>query len=99
MLYVLDDDNMLRFVDSVQHAPLSAEPGAVESGQRVSERLADAVRSREERPGEEFDSGGGNVFREQFGYRAPRGAGHSEFVRVGTHRLRSASSARAASVP
>ena len=42
-----------------------------------------AVRSREECSCDEFDRGGRNVFREQFGDRAARRAGHSGFVRVG----------------
>ena len=55
MLDVLDDDNVLGFVDSVQHAPLGAQSGAMELGQAVPERLAESVGRLRERPGDELD--------------------------------------------
>src|SRR5262245_3351102 len=99
MLDVLYDDRRLRFVAPLDHRSLGAEPGTVESGQGISQWLADAVRRIEKGTCHEFDSSGGNVLRKQLGDRAPGRTGQPELVGVGTQRLRSASSARTASVP
>ena len=98
-LYVLHDDNALRFVDPVQGAPLDTETCAVEAGQLVPERFSDPIGDFKERAGDELDRSSGHVFRKQFGDRATSRACHSELVRLLAQRLRSASSARAASVP
>lgn len=99
MLYVLHDDNTLGFVDPVKDAPLGTEACAMEPSQLASKRLSDAVRSLHERADDKFHSSGGCFLRKEFGNRAPRRAGQSEFVRVVAQCLRSASSARAASAP
>lgn len=99
MLDVLHNHHVLRFVDPVQHAPMGTEARAVESGQLVPQRLTSAVRRLQEWAGDEFDSPGGHVRRERSGDRASGRAGHPELVMLGAHRLRSASSARAASAP
>jgi hypothetical protein len=99
VLDVLNDDRMLCFVDPVQHAPLSTEPGAVKAGQPVPERFTDPVRRLQERSGNEVNSRGGYVLREQLRDRAPGRAGHTKLVRPRAHHLRSARSARAASAP
>jgi hypothetical protein len=98
-LYVLHDDNVLRFIDPVQNAPLSTETCTVEASQFIPERFSNAIGDFKERAGDELDRSGGHVLRKQFGDRATSRACHSELVRLIAQRLRSASSARAAPVP
>src|SRR6266496_3283362 len=98
MLNVLDHDRMLSLVDAVDDPPLSGEPRAVQPAELTPEGLADTARHIQQRAGDEFHRGG-HVLRQPLRDRSSSGTGHPELVAVSTHFLRSASSARAASVP
>jgi hypothetical protein len=63
------------------------------------EGLADTARHIQQRAGDEFQRGSGDVLRQPLRDRSSSGTGHPEFVAVSAQLLRSASSARAAWVP
>jgi len=99
MLNVLDHDRMLSLVDAVDDPPLSGEPRAAQPAELTPKGLADTARHIQQRAGDEFHCGGGHVLRQPLRDRSSSGTGHPELVPVSAHFLRSASSARAASVP
>jgi hypothetical protein len=61
--YFENDHQMPGLVDLVEDAPLTGEPGAVDSSQGVAKRCAYPPGVLEERPGNEFSSRNGNLGR------------------------------------
>lgn len=74
-----DVDNAAVLVDPVDDA-IGAAPGAVTTGERPEQGLADPVRADRKRSIAELQHGSGNGFRKPLGDRSPRGRLETDLV-------------------